>query len=172
MKTLTRLAAAVIAVGAVLTGLLIFAGTANAATTGPGTPTSPGPGGSGVLSVSDTTPSEGGSITISGTGCNPGATVTATLHSDPYFLGSTTAGSDGSFSITAQLPSGVTGSHTIVVNGAGCSGVEGINILAASSGNLAGTGVAVVGIGALGVVLLVGGGLMLLAGRRRAGTHS
>ena len=35
-----------------------------------------------------------------------------------------------------------------------------------------GTGVAVVGIGALGVVLLVGGGMMLLAGRRRTSNHA
>lgn len=171
MKTLTRMFTAIAAAGAVLVALLLFAGSANAAS---GNPQSPTPtGGSGVLSVSTTTPTEGGSITVSGQGCNPGATVTATLDTGDQ-IGSATAGSNGSFSITGQLPSGVTGEHTITVQGAGCSGVLAINIQAASSGsgNLAGTGVAVVGIGALGVVLLVGGGLMLLAGRRRAGHHA
>jgi hypothetical protein len=119
--------------------------------------------GAGGVTVSDPTPPEGGSITISGQGCTPGATITITLDNGDT-LATTKADSSGAYSVVVKLPSGVTGHHTITVSGAGCSGVVGINI---QSGGLATTGVAVIGIGAVGVVLLVGGGLMLLAGRRR-----
>ncbi len=47
-----------------------------------------------------------------------------------------------------------------------------IDLGGSGGGNLSNTGVAVVGIGALGLVLLVGGGMLLLAGRRRGGAHA
>ena len=46
------------------------------------------------------------------------------------------------------------------------------SVAAAAVANLSNTGVAVVGIGALGLVLLVGGAMLLLAGRRRGGAHA
>jgi hypothetical protein len=119
--------------------------------------------GAGGVTVSDPTPPEGGSITVSGQGCTPGATISVSLDNGST-LATTTADSSGAYSVVVTLPSGVTGHHEITVSGAGCSGVEAIDI---QSGGLATTGVAVIGIGAVGVVLLVGGGLMLLAGRRR-----
>ena len=93
-------------------------------------------------------------------------------------LGKTKAKADGTFKIVVKVPRNVKkGKHTINVSGpgAGCSGVAGVSVTAASvtptgtsgGGGLASTGVAVIGIGALGVVLLIGGGLMLLASRRR-----
>lgn len=119
--------------------------------------------GAGGVTVSDPTPPAGGSITVSGQGCTPGATITVSLDNGST-LATAKADSSGAYSVVVTLPSGVTGHHNITVNGAGCSGVLAIDI---QSGGLATTGVAVIGIGAVGVVLLVGGGLMLLAGRRR-----
>jgi hypothetical protein len=119
----------------------------------------------GGVTVSNPTPTAGGSITVSGQGCTPDATITVTLDGTTP-LGTTTASDTGAYSVRVKIPSDTSpGSHQIVVEGAGCSGTLGITVQA--PGGLAGTGVAVIGIGALGVVLLVGGGLMLLAGRRR-----
>jgi hypothetical protein len=119
------------------------------------------------VSVSTTTPAPGGSLTVSGTSCTPGADITISLDGTTV-LKTTTADGTGAYSVGVTIPAGTsTGSHTINVEGAGCSGVEAITVTASGGGGLAGTGVAVIGIGALGVVLLVGGGLMLLAGRRR-----
>lgn len=173
MKTITtRALAAVGALGAAMAAMLLLATGANAATTGP---PPPGGGGVGGVHVTNPNPHAGESITVSGTKCAPGATVTVKLDGS-ITLSSGTTDASGSYSIPVTIPSGTTpGHHTISVIGGSCagSGVLGIEVLAASGGgNLAGTGVAVVGIGALGVVLLVGGGLMLLAGRRRASTHA
>ena len=128
--------------------------------------------GTGGVTISNPNPTAGKSITVSGKSCTPGTTVTVSLDGGTV-LGTTTAGSDGSYSIVVKIPAGISGSHTINVSGAGagCSGVLPISITASNNGGgdggLASTGVAVIGIGSLGVVLLVGGGLMLLAGRRR-----
>jgi hypothetical protein len=170
MKTITmRIIASVAAVGAALAAMLLVATGASAQST------APAPGGVGGVHVTNPHPHAGGSITVSGTKCTPGATVTVKLDGSTT-LGSGTTDSSGAYSIPVTIPSSTSpGHHTISVVGGNCagSGVLGIEVLAPSgSGNLAGTGVAVVGIGAVGVVLLIGGGLMLLAGRRRAATHA
>lgn len=130
-----------------------------------------------TLSVSTTTPPVGGTITISGTGWGANDTVNITLHTATYPLASPTADASGAFTTTVTLPAGVSGRHTIVAVDptTGQTASVAITIGAPSAapgaapggGGLSNTGVAVISIGALGVVLLVGGGLMLLAGRRR-----
>jgi hypothetical protein len=181
MKTMTaRLAAAITTAGVLVVALLFFAGPASAAPSGtctgyPGCTTSPSGGGPTVSGSGKA----GSEIVIHGQGCSPGAKVTAYFDGTTY-IGSDTVTASGRYTIHGKLPSDATpGPHTIKVEGAGCSGVAGIEVTASgggagnngNSGGLAGTGVAVVGIGALGAVLLAGGGLMLLAGRRR-GNHA
>jgi hypothetical protein len=138
-----------------------------------------------TVSVSDQTPVVGGSLTASGAGFQALERVSLSLNG--VSLGSATTDASGAFSTSVTLPAGVSGAQTIVVTGAsGDTGNITITIGAAapvaavpaggaagggsggSGGVLASTGVAVVGIGALGALLLVGGGVMLFAGQRRA----
>jgi hypothetical protein len=132
------------------------------------------------VTVSTTNPPVGGTITISGSGFPANDTLVITLHTKTYTLGTTTTDSSGSYSVTVKLPDGVSGKHTITVEDpathkkakiritiGSAHGAAGAATSDSSSGGLSSTGVAVMGIGALGVVLLVGGGLMMLAGRRR-----
>lgn len=128
------------------------------------------------IAVSDQNPPEGGTDGVTGSGWTPGDTVNLTLHTATYSLGSATVAADGTFSTTVDLPDGVTGNHTVVgtdpATGDTASaditiGGSGTGDTSGSSGGLSNTGVAVLSIGALGVVLLVGGGLLMLAGRRR-----
>jgi uncharacterized membrane protein len=168
MKTtmMTRTFAALAAVGALFAAMLMLAGGANAASVAP-----PPGGGTGGVHITNPSPQPGGTVTVSGQNCDVNSPVTVSF--DGTQIGSGTTDGSGNYSITVTIPSDASpGHHTITVTGASCSGTLGIEVVAPSSanggGSLAGTGVAVVGIGALGVVLLVGGGMMLLAGRRRS----
>lgn len=134
----------------------------------------------GTVSVSTTNPSVGGTLTVGGSGFASGETVDLTLHSAVYQLGSTKADSSGSFSATVTLPSGVSGRHEIVATGVtsgvkaitsicigSCSTAAGAGGAGSGGGGLASTGVAVAAIGGFGLILLIGGGMLLMAGRRR-----
>ena len=129
-----------------------------------------------AVSVSTTTPAPGASLAISGSGFEPGETISLVFHSTPTSLGSVTADSSGAFSTSVTIPAGASGSHEIVGTGLTSGAVATIALdvggsSSSSSGSgssgLSDTGVAVIGIGAVGVVLLVGGGLLMLAGKRR-----
>jgi hypothetical protein len=137
-----------------------------------------------AVSVSTSAPVAGGGLTVSGSGFGADDTVNLVLHTKAYSLGSATTDAAGAFSKTVQLPAGVTGSHTIVITDptTGQTSSMAITIESSSSsggasggasggssggGGLSNTGVAVLGIGGLGAALLLGGGVMLLAGRRR-----
>ena len=70
------------------------------------------------LSVSPTTLTPGGKVTISGSGCPAGTTVSlladARVASEAHRLGSMTAGADGSFDGITNIPGGIgLGSHTL-----------------------------------------------------------
>ncbi len=174
MSSTKRLIAVAVALVGMLLAALSFGASALAAPTDYGSGTSP--------IVTTQTPPEGGQVGVSGQGCAPGETIDISLDNGAFDLGSTTTDSTGAYNTTVTLPAGVTGVHTINVIGesSGCSGAAAINIGAVGSGGgsggesggggLASTGVAVAGIGAVGLVLLVGGGLMLMAGRRRKAT--
>ncbi len=162
MSALKKSMAALIGVFVVLVAGLFFAASSGAYPAGVA-PT---------VTVSDTTPSCGETVTVSGANYQPGETVTVTDNAGDS--ATTSAGSDGTFSVqfTVTCPNGVEPT-TISARGSESSGVDAVTISTSSSssssgsGGLSNTGVAVIGIGALGVVLLVGGGLVLLAGRRR-----
>ena len=127
-----------------------------------------------AISVSDQTPVVGGSFVLTGTGFCANEDVNNVLRPGAYPLASAHTDSSGAFSVTVQLPAGVSGVHTIVstcvTTGRTASTtitIGGSSTGGGGGGGLASTGVAVIGIGALGLILLVGGGLMLLAGKRR-----
>jgi hypothetical protein len=154
-----RFTAALVGLVALILGAAAFSGSAlaapyvNAAT----------------VSVSNQNPSEGGSLGVTCAGFTGGEQIGVTLDAQTD-LGSGTADASGSFNTTVTLPQGVTGQHTIV-----CAGAAGetasltitIGATTTGGGGLSNTGVAVVGIGSLGVILLVGGALLLMVGKRR-----
>jgi hypothetical protein len=155
--------AALIGVLAMLLAGLFFA-TASADAYPPGTPP--------TLSVSDTSPTCGETVTVSGSHYQPGETVTITQGGKSYTV---TADSTGSFTTSITIVCIGTSPGAITATGSSSGDVASLTLTNGGNnggnnnggGNLSTTGVAVIGIGALGVVLLVGGGLLLLAGRRR-----
>jgi hypothetical protein len=146
----------------VIIAVMAFAGPANAYP--PGTlPTT---------TVSTQTPVAGASVTFCGSGFQPGETVGITL--DSTSQGSTVADGSGEFCTAVVLGATLTGTHTLTATGltSGSTSSVTIRIAGASagttpSGGLAFTGAAVIGIGALGGLLLIGGATMVLASRRR-----
>lgn len=131
-----------------------------------------------TCSVSSSNPPPGGTVTIHCTGAHPNVTLTIFLHPKNTVLGTVTTDSSGSATTTVTLPAGETGHHVLLIRQPQGNTVAipidiGGRATAAFSAHRLGsdppaaTGVAIVGLGSLGLVLLVGGGLMLLAGRRR-----
>lgn len=147
------------------------------------------------LTLSESTAAPGESITISGDGAEPGATVTFKLvksssalgankvllagprlaaHVRPQAqssvsLGSTTADGDGSFSATLTIPSGLDdGTYTLIASSGGeVLATATVRVLAGGTGALPFTGTDVAPGLAIGATLIVAGGLLLLAVRRR-----
>ena len=157
---------AIIAVLGVMIAVVAFANPANA-----DTPYSH----SAATSVSDQTPAAGSSLKFCGTGFQPGETVTIALENGTKFP-SAVADASGAFCATLVLGVSLNGAHTITGTGttSGATSstqiqVAGVSANASPSavGNLAFTGAAVLGIGALALLLLVGGGLLLFLSRRR-----
>jgi hypothetical protein len=130
-----------------------------------------------TLSINVQTPAVGATVVLTGAGYLPAVQVTLTLHTAVTTLGFVTPDASGGFTKSVTLPAGVSGTHTIVGAGTGTNDTASVTITIGSStggggsggggGGLSSTGVAVVSIGTVGVALLIGGGLMLLAGRRR-----
>jgi hypothetical protein len=128
-----------------------------------------------VATFSDTTPSPGQTITISGTGATPNHTVTASIGG--VVIGSGTADAGGAFSFSATIPADVTGTVTLSVD---CNAenpnsvVEGITITVGAAGGGGGAPLPVTGssstlpLAKLAVVLLSAGALMLVVSRRRS----
>jgi LPXTG-motif cell wall-anchored protein len=70
------------------------------------------------LTVSDTTPSPGQTITITAQTFAEGSSVTVTLFSDPVVLASSTADASGRIALQATIPTDTPlGSHTITADG-------------------------------------------------------
>ena len=134
------------------------------------------------LTVSDTTPSPGQTITIQGQTFAEGATATVVLNSDPVTLGSATANAAGQIVLQATIPTDTPlGSHTLVASGPAPNGQMlslslAIEVVPAqgggtgtSGGNLPRTGdstslpLAKVGLG----LLAAGGVIYSIAAKRR-----
>jgi hypothetical protein len=165
MRTGKRLTAPLIVMFGVIIAVLAFAGPANAYP--PGTQT--------TTSVSNQAPTAGSSVTFCGSGFQPGETVSIALDNGTSFP-SVTADGSGAFCTTVVLGVSLTGTHTLTATGTTSGATSGTEIKVAGvsasagatpSGGLAFTGAAVIGIGGLGGLLLVGGAIMVLAGKRR-----
>jgi hypothetical protein len=165
MPTSRRLSAPLIVMFGVIIAMVAFAGPAGAApyTTAPTT------------SVSDQTPAAGSSVTFCGSGFQAGETVAITLDTGTEYP-SVVADTSGAFCTTIVLGASLSGTHTLTATGAtsGATSSTTITVAGASAnagttttGGLAFTGAAVIGIGALGGLLLVGGAALVVAGRRR-----
>ena len=163
-------------------------------------PSSGGAGGTTTVSTSTTAGGGGTTASAPGSGTTkPGSCSTSNSTSSvgvtcSGFAGETTlcvgtspgddnlasgrSGADGSFN-TSIPTSSLHDGQTVYVGPCNGTAAESARVTIAlgggssgSGGNLSNTGIAVVGIGALGVVLLIGGGALLLAGRRRRGAHA
>ena len=95
-----------------IVGLLLVAGPASAAYP----PDAPSIG-----TASSSVPN-GGSTTVTGSGWEPGATVSLTIASTPQSLGTVSVASDGTFSKDVTLPCLDDGTHTVTASGTGSSG--------------------------------------------------
>jgi len=166
MPTSKRLRAPLIVMFGVIIAVVAFATPATAV----------GPyGNQTTTSVSNQSLTAGSSLTFCGQDFLPGETVTITLdHSISY--PSVTTDTSGAFCTTIVLGATLTaGTHTLTATGATSGRTSGttIQVLGASASaapttsGLAFTGANAIGIGALGGLLLLGGGAMVLAGRRR-----
>jgi hypothetical protein len=122
-----------------------------------------------TLSARTTTPVAGARLTLAGTDFGGSDRITLTLHGALNPLGRVRTNASGAFRTTISLPTQVTGRHAIVASepSTGEQAVQVLRISTAAGTSRAYTGVAVIGLGALCVVLLIGGGLLLLAGRRQ-----
>jgi hypothetical protein len=129
------------------------------------------------LTISSSTAPAGGTLTISGEGADPGATVIITFASDPVVVATTTADAEGAFSATFQVPeSAEPGTHTVsaISNGVVLATVE-VRVTAAaqsSESELAFTGLNLLLKVGVGVGMLVAGAALLLAIRRRRAAPS
>lgn len=136
-----------------------------------------------TVTVITSTPTAGGSITLTVKGFGPGTPVQFSVESTPQALGSAVANTGGVATLTTTLPANLSaGAHTIRAVGTDASGAP-LNVTteitvaaagastttttAASPTGLAATGSSSAGLMRIGVVIAVLGGLLLLAGKRR-----
>lgn len=137
----------------------------------------------GPVAVSDTSPEPGDTITVQGSGFDPGSEVKITIESEPVLLATTTANLSGAFSADVTLPTSFQGRHTVKATGIAPDGS--VRVLATQitigAGQLPDTSAIeqphkglsddtlVLGIAAAGV-LLVTGTVLFTARRRPHGT--
>ena len=128
-----------------------------------------------LTATSSTTVTEGGTLTITGGGFAPGATVDITAASAVTFLGTTTADATGTISATVSLAHLGPGRHTIMATGPDATGgtlelslvIEIIAPTSVSKAVLAQTGTAAGELAAFGGASAVAGAALLLIVRRR-----
>jgi titin len=80
------------------------------------------PTATGDLTVNPDMVTAGGKVTLSGEGFAPGSNATAGMYSTPVTLGVGTANAQGVMSVDVTIPSGTTGSHTLILLGSDNSG--------------------------------------------------
>lgn len=80
------------------------------------------PTSTGDLTVNPTAVTAGGKVTLSGGGFAAGSNATAGMYSTPTTLGVGTANAEGAISVDVTIPSGTTGSHTLILLGTDESG--------------------------------------------------
>ncbi len=145
------------------------------------------------VSLSATQVQPGDSLTVRGIGGTPGEEVRIVLHSDPIQIGTATVDSNGTFEKVVVIPlDTIPGQHTIDVVGVSCGVTTSVPLTVvagpaaaafddqdgavrpvSANGTLSYTGVDATFSLILGIALLVMGGVLTLAFRRRpaAGKH-
>ena len=126
-----------------------------------------------TATVSDTTPTPGQVVTISGTGAALSGAVTASL--DGAEIGAGTADTAGEFSFSATIPTTATGSETLSVDcggGSVDSAVLTVTATVGGSDTLPATGSSspLPLAGAAVAALAIGGGAIVIARRRASAT--
>lgn len=136
----------------------------------------------GSLTLSTSSPPAGSTVTVAGTGFQPGSNVNVTIESTPQLLATVTTGASGDFSVDVTIPESFSGQHSLVATGMDPQGS--VRVLAStieiSSGVLGTQGTPppdtspirgsdglILAIAAAGIVLLTGA-LFLVARRARA----
>ena len=157
MKTRTILKAVLLLSGLLLA--LVAAPAAQAQNYGP----TPG------ISVDNPTVTQGNTVTVRGTACTPGSTVTVSMNGSA--VGNATVLSDGTWVLTFTVPASTTpGSYTVSASGcvSGTTQSTSINVLSASTtSNLPLTGSSTQVPVTLAIVLIAAGGLLVFAASRR-----
>ena len=159
-----RLGAAALAIIALVFAAVSFGGGAASAY-----PTGTAPS----ISLDHSSGPVGDTVVVTGQGFTPNKSASLSFHSNPVGLGSVAVSGSGTFTKTITVPNVPLGAHEVVATDVASNDTASAAFTVTGSGSggtgggLANTGVAVLGIASLGLVLLVGGGLMLMAGRRR-----
>ena len=158
-----RLGAAALAIIALVFAAVAFGGGAASAYPSGSVPT---------ISLDHSSGPVGDKVVVTGQGFTANKQATLTFHSNDVALGSVAISATGTFTDTITVPNVALGGHQVEAldqasNSTASAAFDVTGEGAGGGGGLANTGVAVLGIASLGLVLLVGGGLMLMAGRRR-----
>jgi LPXTG-motif cell wall-anchored protein len=126
----------------------------------------------GGLSLSNMTPSPGGSTAVTSSGWKPNSDVTITLHSTPVVLATVKADATGTVNTTVTIPSSASaGSHTIELAGTSSTGApqtmsSPITVQSGGGDPLPRTGAAVAALVLVGIVLFVVGSALSSARKR------
>jgi titin len=133
----------------------------------------------GPVTLSSTTPTAGGQLTVSGDGFAPGSQVQVIIESEPVLLATVTTDAAGSFTVDVTIPTSFSGEHLIVATGidpAGSVRVLGTTIVVAAlqvpptstsvvDATPQGSDAVVLALAGAGIVAMTGS--LLLATRRR-----
>lgn len=139
-------------------------GTAPTTTVAPSTTAAPPD-----IEIDDPTVSPGQVVVLTSSGHQPGSTVTFYIESTPTLLGTAVANSQGIATLNATIPAGFSGTHTIRSVGVDASGnpLNQSQQIVVTSGGLPATGSDVIGLVAIGAVVLAGGAALVVVSRRR-----
>jgi len=127
------------------------------------------PGTSPKLTLAHSSGAVGDHVIVTWAHFAPNYDVSLEFNSTAVNLGTAHADSTGSFSVTITVPVVARGAHSIIGSDAFPESAAAVFTVTGAGGGTGGgnSGVAVIGLGAIGGVLFTGGTLMLLAGRRR-----
>jgi hypothetical protein len=127
----------------------------------------------GPLAVTSGNLAPGETATLAGGGFAPGAPVTVSVYSTPVLLATTTADATGAIRVTVTLPADLAaGQHHVEAVGPAPGGgtntlTVAFTVTGSSGGALSNTGFpGILALSAAGI-LLIAGGLLVFAGRRR-----
>lgn len=125
-------------------------------------------------SIDNPRPVAGRTATVVGQGFESGESVSVAIQSAHVNFGNAVAGTDGTLSLTFEIPSSLRGDRSITLTGLRSGRVASIGVSfivppgTVQNDNATSIAVAIVGVGGLGVVLIAGGVSLLVVSRRHA----